>query len=124
MRLFAFFVNDLRIGQNQLGAGIFFECDVNDGQPLRDPNLRSREANSLGLVHGLKHVLNQFLEFVSELRDRLSKFFKYRISKLYDRIDHAVGGRSFSFSLLSRFQSSKISNALKPHFLGDETLKP
>ena len=99
-------MNDLRIGQDQLGAGIFFERDVNNGKPLRNSDLRSRQTDALGLIHGLKHVLNQLLELVSELPDRLSKFFKYRISKLYDGVDHVVVGDLLTGKISSQFRVS------------------
>src|ERR1700737_2988798 len=85
----AFGANDFRIGDHQPGVRVLLEGDVDDRQPLRNSNLRRRQSHAVRSVHGLEHVLDQFLERAVKNRNRFSKFFQYGISKLHDGIDHA-----------------------------------
>lgn len=100
LRVLPLGVNDLGVGEDELGIGVFFECDINHGQPLGDADLWRGQANALGFVHGLKHVCDQLLETVSELGHRLGRFFQNWVSKLNDGIDHevVVYGRSLASS--------------------------
>src|SRR5260370_9155946 len=49
--LFAFGVNDLGIGEHDLGFGVFSAGDVNDGEPTGKADLRCGEAYALASVH-------------------------------------------------------------------------
>src|SRR6185437_14323228 len=86
--LFAFRVDDLGIGQYQFGVGVFLEGDVDDGEALRDADLRRSKANALSLVHGFEHVVDELLQFVAELGDICGFGFQNRVSKFNDGIDH------------------------------------
>src|SRR6202158_2451558 len=44
--LSAFFANDYRIDQDQLGAGVFLEGQFHDGDSFRNADLRSRQAET------------------------------------------------------------------------------
>src|ERR1700733_9759468 len=52
-----FLAYDLGIDQNDLLGRVFRDRKVDNGDALRNANLRSGEAHALGGVHGLEHVL-------------------------------------------------------------------
>jgi hypothetical protein len=88
--LLALFVDDFRIGEDELGVGIFFEADVDDGEALGDSDLRGGEADAVGLVHGLEHVGDELFKFAVEGGDGFGWSFQHEVSVFDDGIDHAV----------------------------------
>src|SRR5215469_6378031 len=84
----AFRMNDLRIDENELGIGVFFERHIDDGDAPPDADLRRGKPDSMGLVHRLKHVLDQLFQFTIEDRNFLRWSFENRIAVLHDGIDH------------------------------------
>ena len=74
LRMAAFLVNDLRIDQHQLCIGIFLKGDVDHSESFENADLRRGQAYSMRLIHGLKHVFNQFFQFVIENRDASAGF--------------------------------------------------
>ena len=88
LRVFAFGMNDLWIDEDQLGVGILFEGDVDDGDALADPNLRRSQADSMRGVHRFKHVLDELPQFFIEDGDRFGGLLENGISVLDYGIDH------------------------------------
>ncbi len=80
--------DDLRINEDQLGVGIFFKGDIDDGDSLTDTDLGGGEADAMGLVHGFEHVVDEFLQAFVEFCDRLGWFLQHWVAKFYDWIDH------------------------------------
>ena len=64
--LAAFGMNDLRIDQDDLGFGIFLEGTSITAMRLADADLRRRQADAMGGVHRLEHVVDQLPQFVVE----------------------------------------------------------
>ena len=54
-----------------LSSGLLLEAQVDHGEALRNANLRSGEADALGCIHRLEHIVDQFAQFVIELGDGL-----------------------------------------------------
>src|SRR5581483_7375281 len=86
----SFDVDDLRVHQNEFRVGILFEGDVDDRQPLRNADLGGRQANTVGGIHRLEHVFHQLFQVTVEITDGSSRFLKYRVAKLNDRINHLI----------------------------------
>jgi hypothetical protein len=80
--------DDLRISQHQLRFGVFSAGDVNDGDVARDADLRRGQADSLGCVHGLEHVLDELLQFGIEARDGSGFFCEDFVTEFDDGVDH------------------------------------
>src|SRR5258708_11353065 len=59
--LFAFGVNDLGIGEDDLGFGVFSAGDVNDGDANGKADLRCGEADALRSVHGCEQSFAKLL---------------------------------------------------------------
>ena len=81
-------VNDFGIDENELGVGIFFESYIDDGDAPRNADLRGGQADALGGVHGLEHVVDELLQFFVEGRDFFRGLFEDRIAVLNDGMDH------------------------------------
>ncbi len=64
--LLAFALDDLRIDEDDLVVGVLLEADVDDGEALREADLRSGEADSLRGVHGLEHLFDQLFSLSSK----------------------------------------------------------
>src|SRR5216684_6183135 len=60
--LFTFGVNDLGIGEDDLGFGVFSAGDVNDVDAKGKADLRRGEADTLRGVHGGEHVFDEMFE--------------------------------------------------------------
>ena len=71
-------VDDFGIDQDEFRLGIFFEGYVDDGNAAADADLRGGEADTVGDVHGLEHVFDEFLEFVVEDGDSFGAVFRER----------------------------------------------
>jgi hypothetical protein len=93
----SFSVNDLGIGKNEFRVGIFFECDIDYGESLRDTDLWGGESYTMRGIHGLEHIVDELLQVVVEVGNRFGRPFEYRVAVFDDGIDHAaVIGRSSS----------------------------
>jgi hypothetical protein len=90
LRVLALFVNDFRINQHELGVRVFFEGDIDDRDAASDADLRRGQSNPVSGVHGLEHVIDEFLQFLIECCDRFGGFLKDWIAVLYDGINHAM----------------------------------
>ena len=55
---------DAKIALQLRGMG-----DIDDGQLEGDPDLRCRQANAVGLVHGFDHILGQRARLVRDIGD-------------------------------------------------------
>ncbi len=55
--------------------------DIHDHHPQRQPDLRSREADALRVVHGLEHVLDQLRQLWIELRYVLGRLPENRVTQ-------------------------------------------
>ena len=72
------------LGGNDLGIDhhnrrIFLGRAVHDGESQRDTDLGGCQSNARGVVHGLEHVVDQCLQVVVELFDRLADIAETRI---------------------------------------------
>src|SRR6266545_6425970 len=83
-----FRVNDLGVGKYQLSFGILLERHVNDREAFRDADLRSSQSHTVGGIHRLEHVLDEFLNLGIEDRHRLRMLFQNGVAKFYDGVDH------------------------------------
>src|SRR5271166_7111841 len=83
-----FNMDDLRIDQHDLGFGVFLESDIDDRDALADADLGSGEADAVGGIHALKHVVGQFEQFVIELGNRDARLLQDRVTVFDDGIDH------------------------------------
>src|SRR5208337_5360897 len=92
------FVNDYRVDQDQLGAGIFLEGYIHDGNSLRNADLRSRQPDAARRVHRLKHIFHQLLELVVEASHFRRRFFQHRVAELHNWINHFL---NFKFVILT-----------------------
>jgi len=72
----AFFADDYRIDQDQLGSGLFLESHIYDGDSFRDADLRSRQPNAASRIHRLEHVFHQLFESVIEAGHHSRRFFQ------------------------------------------------
>ena len=88
LRVAAFFVNDFRVDEDEFGAGILFESDVDHGDAAGDADLRRSQAHSAGSIHRLEHVLDQLLQFFVEDCYFLGRLLEDGISEFHDGIDH------------------------------------
>ncbi len=61
-----------------MAFGIFLEGDVDDGDAASDADLRRGEADAVGGVHGLEHVVDELLQFVVEDSHGLGGLFENR----------------------------------------------
>src|ERR1700733_4757319 len=86
--MFAGGVNDFRVDEDQLGIGIFFEGDVDDGDAPGDTDLRSGQADAVRGVHGLEHVVEEGLQVRVEDGDFFRRLLQHRVAELNDGIDH------------------------------------
>src|SRR5260370_17382659 len=86
--LAALFANDYRIDQNQLGARVFLEGHIDDGDSLRNADLRSCQANAASRVHRLEHVIHKLLDLVVEAGHHGRRFFQNRIAKFHNCVNH------------------------------------
>src|SRR5579864_6438278 len=66
LSMFAIRVNDFRIDKDEFGVGIFLEGDVDDSNAAANADLRGGKPDSVGGVHGLKHVRDKLLQFFVE----------------------------------------------------------
>ena len=58
LRVLAFGVDDFGIDENELGFGIFFKSYVDDGDAAGEADLRGSEADAVGGVHRLEHIVD------------------------------------------------------------------
>jgi hypothetical protein len=83
-----FSVNDFRINENEFGVGLLLEGDVDDGDASGDADLRGGQADSVGGVHRLEHICDEFLQLFVENGHRFGGLLESRIAEFYDGIDH------------------------------------
>ena len=82
-------MNDLGIDQNQLVGRILAIGHVDDGDLLREADLRRGEAHPFGGVHGFEHVLDELVQLRGiEFGYVLGLVLQHRIAKLHNRINH------------------------------------
>src|SRR3982074_1523364 len=86
--LTAFFADDYRIDQDQLGSGLFLESHIHDRDSFRDADLRSGQADAASRVHRLEHVFHEFLEVIVESGHTGRRFFQDGIAKFHNWINH------------------------------------
>src|SRR5450631_1861094 len=55
----SFFGDDFRIDEGNLVFGGLLEAEIDHRYAFRNPNLGSSEANAMGNVHGLEHIVDQ-----------------------------------------------------------------
>src|SRR5450755_967507 len=84
----AFLVNDYRIDQDQLGAGVFLERYIDHRDASRNTDLRSGQPDAARRVHRLKHILDKFLKLAVEGGHFGGGFFQDGVAEFYDWIDH------------------------------------
>ena len=65
--LLTFLLDNLRISHDDKLLGIVAYGDIDDHQPDIQPDLRRRQSNPGGGVHGLHHVICELGEIVWEL---------------------------------------------------------
>src|SRR5579871_110063 len=98
LRVLAFGVDDFRVDEDKFGIGVFFERDIDDGDAAADADLRRGEADAVGSIHRLEHVVDKLAEIFVEDGDGLGGFLEDRVAELYDGIDHAMRSVINSFS--------------------------
>ena len=86
--LFPLDADDHGVYQHQFCLGVFFERDIDDGETLRDADLRRRQAYAVRRVHGLEHVLDQLAQLFIEDGDDFRRFLQNRVAIFDDGIDH------------------------------------
>ena len=87
LALFAFRVDDFRIGKNNFRFGILSGGHVHDGDTHAQSDLRRGQPDSLRRVHGSKHVFGELLELGVEFCDRRGRLLQDRIGILHDLVD-------------------------------------
>src|SRR6185369_5937255 len=86
--LTTFSLDDLRIGENDFGLGIFLEGDVYDGEMQGDADLRCGQADAMGFVHRFEHIVDELFELAIKFSYGSGGRFEYGIAKLHYGIDH------------------------------------
>jgi hypothetical protein len=82
-------VDDFGIDENDLLLGILGHGQIDNGDTLGNPNLRRGQADTLGGVTGLEHVVDKLMELRrSEFRYEFRLFLEYGLSVQDDRIGH------------------------------------
>src|ERR1017187_2054344 len=62
-------VNNFGIDEDEFGAGIFLEGNVDDGDTAADADLRGGQSDAMGGVHRLEHVFDELLQLFVEDSD-------------------------------------------------------
>jgi hypothetical protein len=95
--LFAFELKNLRVDENMhvggvaIGVGLLVIGAHTDGyQADGEVHLRGGETHAVGVVHGLEHIVDKFLEVGIVLRKGLCNLAKGRMSKPYNRQYHIL----------------------------------
>ena len=57
---------------------------IDDHDPAQNADLRPREADAVGVVHGLEHVVEERRQTVVKFCDRAAFFCQNRVSHRYD----------------------------------------
>src|ERR1022692_1472971 len=87
--LLAFHAHNFRIDEHQLVRRILGVGYVDDGDLAGEPDLRRRQPDALGGVHGLEHVFQELVELRrAEIGDLLRFTLQHRIAVLHDWINH------------------------------------
>jgi hypothetical protein len=81
-------VNDFGIDENEFGARIFLESNVDDRNAAANADLRRGQADSVRGVHGLEHVGDELLQLFVKARDLFRWFLENGIAEFYDGINH------------------------------------
>jgi hypothetical protein len=89
--LFAFGVNNFRVGENEFRFGIFTARDVNDGHAQMQADLGRGESDALRGIHRGEHIFGELLQFGIEVFYRRCGFFEDGIAVLDDWVDFARG---------------------------------
>src|SRR5262244_194053 len=79
-----FSFDNLRIDEGHQRVGIAAARHIDHEQAERDPYLRSSQANTRCVVHGLNHVVDQALEGIVNGHNRLSLATQHRIGEFVD----------------------------------------
>ncbi|MNC71539.1 hypothetical protein D3C75_1224810 [compost metagenome] len=58
---------------------------IHDDQPFQDTDLRRGQSNALCIVHGIRHIIQQFLYIGGYLGHRLSGFMQHFIRFFHDQ---------------------------------------
>ena len=81
-------MDDFGIDEDELGVGIFFESDIDDGDAATNADLRGGQADTVGGVHRLKHVFDELLQLLVEDGYGFGRLFENRVAEFYDGINH------------------------------------
>src|SRR6266404_7587317 len=106
--LFAFGVNDFRVGEDDFCFGIFSARDVDHGDAEREADLRRGEPDPGRGIHGGEHIFGELLQFGIEVCYRRCRFFEDWVAILDDWIDLARSGNALLCGGLRGFTTRRF----------------
>src|SRR6185312_4005760 len=103
--LFAFFVRDRRIDEDQLLRRVFSLAQIDHRNALGNAHLLRRQPDPLRRIHGLEHVGHKFAQLVIKFRHWSTGLLQHRLRVFHNLQNHLCSANRSVFLQYSRICS-------------------